>query len=286
MHYSQIRKAADYIRKKADHIPDTGIILGTGLQAVKEEIQIDVSIEYNKIPGFPVPTVVSHESSVIIGKLKGKSVLILTGRVHYYEGWMMQEVAFAVAVLGYLKIKKLIISNITGSVNPMHKLGDLVMIKDHINLQSSNPLRPVRTPMEGFYRSLGKYDSRLGPRFPSMINAYDADWRKQIINIADHLGISLHEGVYTAMDGPSLETPAEYRMIHLLGGDVVGMSTVPEVIVARQKGIKVCVLSIVSNVCYPIEDIKEDTIDTILANVEIGVPSLKKLIYAILQASS
>ena len=198
----------------------------------------------------------------------------------------MEEVTFGVSVLSYLKVKELVITNIAGSVNPDYEVGDVVLIKDHVNLQSINPLRPQRGLTDGVPRPVQKHDNRLGPRFPSMLNAYDPILRKLTQQLAKTNNIKIHEGVYVAMDGPSLETPAEYKMIKILGGDVVGMSTVPEVIVARQKAIKTLVLSIVSNQCSPIESLKEDSIETILNNVEIGVPNLKKMISALMQVKS
>lgn len=284
--YKKVQQAAVKIKKQVKNLPDMGMVLGTGLQGLIDEVQVDVEIPYADIPHFPVPSVVTHGASMIFGTMNGKSVVVLSGRFHYYEGYLMEEVTFGVRVLGYLGVRELLITNITGSVNPEYQLGDIVMIKDHINLQSANPLRIERPNFEGRLYSVQKHDDRLGPRFPSMVNAYDPALRKNTKQLAKENNITLREGVYTAMDGPSLETPAEYRMINIIGGDVVGMSTVPEVVVARQLDLKVQVLSIVSNTCYPIDEIQKDDIDTILKNVEIGVPNLKKLIYAILQSKS
>ena len=287
MLYKKIQEAGYLIKKKVTNIPTLGVILGTGLKDLIDEMEVEVEIAYADIPHFPIPSVVTHGASMIFGKLNGKSVVVLSGRFHYYEGYTMEEVTFGISVLSYLKVKELIITNITGSVNPIYKVGDIVMIKDHINLQSQNPLRPGRTAAaNGFLHPVQKHDDRLGPRFPSMLNAYDPNLRKLTNQLAKENTITIHEGVYAAMDGPSLETPAEYKMINVLGGDVVGMSTVPEVIVARQKALKTLVLSIVSNQCYPVENLKEDTIETILNNVALGVPNLKKLILAIMKIKS
>lgn len=282
--YKKIQDASYSIKKKVKEIPALGMILGTGLGGLVDEIQVDVEIPYSKIAHFPVPSVVSHGDKMIFGKLNGQSVVILTGRLHYYEGYSMEEVTFGVSILAHLGIKQLLITNITGSVNPSYKVGEIVLIKDHINLQSANPLRPQTTWFHGIQERRLKHDDRLGPRYPSMINAYDSNLRTLTKNLAKENNIPIHEGVYVAMNGPSLETPAEYNMIKILGGDIVGMSTVPEVIVASQKALKTVVLSIVSNQCYPVDQLQEDSIDTILKNVEKGVPSLKKLIYAILQS--
>ena len=286
MLYKKIQDAANLIKKKVKSIPSFGVILGTGLKGLIDEMEVEVEVPYSDIPHFPIPSVVTHGASMIFGKMNGKSVVVLSGRFHYYEGYTMEEVTFGIRVLSYLKVKQLVITNITGSVNPNYKVGEIVMIRDHINLQSQNPLRPQRGSTEGETRPVQKHDERLGLRFPSMLNAYDPILRKLTQQLANEIDVRIHEGVYTAMDGPSLETPSEYRMINILGGDVVGMSTVPEVIVARQQSIRTLVLSIVSNQCFPIESLKEDSIETILNNVEIGVPNLKKLIYALMQVQS
>jgi len=286
MLYQKIQEAASHIQLKVKNMPTIGLILGTGLKGLIDDMEISVEIPYADIPHFPIPSVVTHGASMIFGKMNGKYVVVLSGRFHYYEGYTMEEVTFGISVLSYLKIKELVITNITGSVNPDYKVGDIVMIKDHINLQSANPLRPQRRGQDGLLTTVQKHDDRLGPRFPAMLNAYDSNLRKLTRQLADANKIKIHEGIYTAMDGPSLETPAEYRMINILGGDVVGMSTIPEVIVARQKALNIVVLSIISNSCFPVENLKEDSIETMLANVKIGVPRLKKLIYALLLIKS
>jgi len=286
MLYTKIQKASYEIKKKVKQIPSVGMVLGTGLKGLLDEMEVDTEIPYSDIPYFPIPSVVTHGSKMIFGKMNGKSVVALSGRFHYYEGYTMEEVTFGVHVLAHLGVKELIITNITGSVNPSYKVGDVILIKDHINLQSANPLRPERPLHNGIPIPVTKHDDRLGPRFPSMLNAYDPNLRTLAKRLAAQNEIKIHEGVYTAMDGPSLETPAEYKMIKILGGDVIGMSTVPEVIVARQKELKTLVLSIVSNQCYPIEKLKEDTIETILKNVDKGVPNLKNLIYSIMEVKS
>ncbi len=286
MLFDKIQNAADQIRKQVKEIPSNGVILGTGLRGLVDEMEIEAEIPYASIPDFPIPSVVTHGSSMIFGQMNGVYVVVLTGRFHYYEGYTMEEVTFGVSVLACLGVTDLIMTNITGSVNSDYSVGDIVMIRDHINLQSANPLRPQRKTIDGKFIPIDKYDNRLGPRFPSMIDAYNPQLRALTLQVADQHDIMIHEGVYTAMDGPSLETPAEYRMINLLGGDVVGMSTVAEVIVARQRSVDVLVLSIVSNQCYPIENLKGDTIETILSNVEKGAEALKKLIYSVLKAKS
>lgn len=262
--YDKVQVAAAFLKPYVDG-SKAALVLGTGMQSVLDDLEVHHRIAYADIPHFVQPTVVSHGSEVLVGRLRGQQIVALTGRFHYYEGYTMQEVTFSTRVIAALGMDRIIMTNITGSVHPAISIGDIVAIKDHINLQSANPLRGLR-------------DDRLGPRFPSMLNAYDPAWIRQTISIAETHQIKVHQGVYCAMDGPSLETPAEYQMIRQLGGDVVGMSTVPEVIVAKQCGLKTLVLSIVSNICTPDHLTKEDDIDQILANVKIGAPGLSSII--------
>lgn len=251
MLFEQIQKATSYIQSTIDFSPDYGIILGTGLGQLTEEIEVVHEIPYSEIPHFPISTVQSHKSKLIFGKLAEKNVIAMAGRFHFYEGYTMKQVTFPVRVLKFLGIKKLIISNVSGSTNANINAGDIVFIKDHINLQPENPLR-------------GENDERLGPRFPDMLKTYDRTLNIKALEIAKENGIIAHEGVYIALQGPNLETPAEYNFLNRIGGDLVGMSTVPEVIVARHMGLPVFVLSVVSNKCFPIEEITETTVEEVI----------------------
>ncbi|MBI4721512.1 MAG: purine-nucleoside phosphorylase [Candidatus Stahlbacteria bacterium] len=233
-----IEEAVKSIRGKTSFEPKIGIILGTGLGQLVKSIDEEISIPYKEIPHFAESTVESHTGKLIFGKLSGKSVVAMQGRFHYYEGYSMQEVTFPVRVMKSLGCDLLIVSNACGGVNPLFNHGDVMLICDHINLLPDNPLR-------------GKNDDSLGPRFPDMYNAYD----KEIIELAERValqhGIGVKKGVYVAMSGPCFETFAEYRMVRNIGGDVVGMSTIPEVIVARHSGMKVLGISIVTDLCFP-----------------------------------
>lgn len=213
--------------------PTTAIILGTGLGQLASEIDVTLSIPYNEIPNFPVSTVEGHDGRLIFGKLGGKDILAMKGRFHYYEGYSMQEVTFPIRVMYELGIKTLFVSNAAGGANKDFRIGDLMIITDHINFFPEHPLRGKNMP--------------TGPRFPDMHEAYDHELIALADGIAEEEGIRLVHGVYFGVQGPSYETPAEYRAYHALGGDAVGMSTVPEVIVARHCGIRVFGMSVITN---------------------------------------
>ncbi len=251
MLHEQIQETVQYIRNITTFEPQFGIILGTGLGNLVDEIEAVAIIAYKDIPHFSVSTVQTHKGKLIVGYLEGRKVVVMAGRFHYYEGYSMKQVTFPVRVLKFLGIKRLFISNISGSTNPHIFPGDLVFIKDHINLQPENPLR-------------GANDERLGPRFPEMLQVYDRILNQKALEIANENGIRAHEGVYVALQGPNLETPAEYQFLHRIGGDVVGMSTVPEVIVAKHIDLPIFVVSVVSNKCYPTETIKSVSLEEIL----------------------
>ena len=265
MLYDQIQEAVQYIRNKADLKPQFGIVLGTGLGNLTDEIETVAEIPYTDIPYFPVSTVQSHKGKLVFGYLSGKPIIAMAGRFHYYEGYSMQQVTFPIRVLKFLEIHRLIISNVSGSTNAEMQAGDLVFIKDHINLQPENPLR-------------GTNDERLGPRFPDMLQTYDRSLNAIALGIAKENNIRAHEGVYVALPGPNLETPAEYNFLHRIGGDLVGMSTVPEVLVARHMDLPVFVLSIVSNQCYPIEIIKETTLEDVIALAKEAEPKMRFIV--------
>lgn len=234
----KIKATANFIKERIQASPEIGIILGTGLGGLAREIEIIESIPYNEIPDFPVSTVDGHAGRLIYGKLGNREVLAMQGRFHFYEGYDMKEVTFPVRVLKYVGITHLFVSNASGGLNPNWKVGEIVIINDHINHFPEHPLR-------------GKNNNELGPRFPDMSKCYD----KRLINkaklIALEHNINVKEGVYVGVPGPTFETPAEYKMFRILGGDMVGMSTVPEVIVAVHMGVKVFGISIVTDSGVP-----------------------------------
>ena len=230
----KIQETAAYIRKKVSSLPDTAIILGTGLGALVDHITDKQFIPYKEIPNFPVSTVEGHSGNLIFGKLGNKAVMAMQGRFHYYEGYDMKEVTFPVRVMKELGISTLFVSNAAGGMNKEFKVGDIMIITDHINLFPENPLR-------------GKNDNRLGPRFPAMTQAYDHRLIKTADEIAAEKGIRVMHGVYVGVTGPTFETPAEYEAYRILGGDAVGMSTVPEVIVANHTGIRVFGVSVITD---------------------------------------
>lgn len=231
---TRIKEAKDYIKNNFSEEIDVAIILGTGLGSIVNDIEDKLIIPYKNIPHFPVSTVVGHAGELIIGKLMGKNVLALNGRFHYYEGYQMEEVTFAVRVFKALGINNLIVSNAAGGMNPTFEPGDLMIISDHINMIGTSPL-------------IGKNYDELGPRFPDMSEAYNRQLREKAINIANKLEIKVQQGVYIAVSGPTYETPAELKMLRLLGADAVGMSTVPEVIIANHMGMKVLGISCITD---------------------------------------
>ena len=233
----KIQEAVEFIRSRTQITPKIGIIFGSGISALGE-ISEKVEIPYEEIPHFPVSTVKGHPGRLILGRIKGKPVAIMAGRFHYYEGYSMQEITFPIRVMKFLGAELLIVTNAAGAVNPKFRQGDIMLILDHINLLPDNPLR-------------GPNDESLGPRFPSMHEPYDRKLAQLAEEIASHVGISLQRGVYVAIAGPTLETPAEYRMARILGGDADGMSTVPEVIVAKHMGMRVLGFSVITNVADP-----------------------------------
>lgn len=232
--FKEAQTAANYIKNQGVKDVAVGLILGSGLGELADEIENPITIPYSEIPSFPISTVEGHAGQLVYGKLGGKNVLVLQGRFHYYEGYDMRTVTFPVRVMSNLGAQSLIVTNAAGGVNTSFTPGDLMMITDHINLFGTNPL-------------IGKNDETTGPRFPDLSQAYDAEYQNIIREAAEELDIALKEGVYTGMTGPTYETPAEVRMVRTLGGDAVGMSTVPEVIVARHEGMRVAGISCITN---------------------------------------
>ncbi len=257
--YDKIQEAAAFIRERSDLPVRTGLILGTGLDAVRTYVREAVTIPYAEIPHFRHSTVSGHTGSLILGYLDAAPVALMAGRLHYYEGYSMQEVTFPVRVLKALGVEQVFITNAAGATNPDFSAGDLVVLRDHINLHPENPLR-------------GPHDPRLGDRFPDVSAAYDPELRQAALAYASTQAYRMHEGVYTGLQGPNLETPAEYGFIHHIGGDLVGMSTVPEVLVARHAGLKVFALSVISNVCWPPDRIRETSLDDVLRVVSENTP--------------
>lgn len=234
----KIKSTADYLKRKIDDSPEFGIILGTGLGGLVSEIEIKHDFPYETIPDFPVSTVDGHHGRLIFGNLAGKRVVAMQGRFHLYEGYSMNHVVYPVRVMKYLGIKRLFLSNASGGVNPDFEIGDIMIQTDHINLFPTNPL-------------MGQNEKELGPRFPDMSEPYDYDMIAKAKEIAAKNNIKVQEGTYLGMSGPCLETPAEYRMVRILGADAVGMSTVPEVIAARHMGIPCFAISIITDLGVP-----------------------------------
>lgn len=248
----EIEEASDFITKKGVKKTEIAIILGTGLGRLLDEIEIETSIPYTEIPHFPEAAVSFHNGSLISGRLAGKKVLVMHGRFHYYEGYSLQQITFPVRVMKSLGIKTLLVSNACGAVNIDFKPASLMIIDDHINMLPGNPL-------------IGKNESKLGPRFVDMSEPYDRLLIEKMQDIARKNNIPINKGVYVAWTGPSLETRAEYRFIKTIGADVVGMSTVPEVIVARHMGMKVAAISVITDSCDP-DNLQPLDMDDILNN--------------------
>lgn len=264
LNYEAIQEAAAYLLDKTELRPRIGVILGTGLGGFAEALELEQAMDYGDIPHFPTSTVQSHRGQLLFGTLQGVPVVVMAGRFHYYEGYSMQQVVFPVRVLKLLGVDMLLISNAAGGVHADYQAGDLVVVRDHINMLPENPLR-------------GSNDERLGPRFPDMLHTYDVELRRLALGSARAHGFRAHEGVYLALQGPNLETPAEYEMVHRMGGTLVGMSTVPEVLAARHAGMRVLVVSLVSNKCYPLEAIRETSVDDVIAVAEAAKPRLRQL---------
>ena len=245
----KINRSAQFILKETSSVPEVGIILGTGLGGLVREIEITHILEYQDIPNFPISTVEGHRGKLIFGNLSGKKVIAMQGRFHFYEGYNMQEVTFPVRVMRRLGIKTLIVSNASGGVNPDFEIGDLMIINDHINL-IPNPL-------------IGKNNPEFGPRFPDMSNAYDKKLIEKAEAIAKKNKIKVQKGVYTAVTGPTLETPSEYKYFRIIGSDAVGMSTVPEIIVAHQMEITCFAISIITDLGVPGKIVKVTQTDVL-----------------------
>jgi purine-nucleoside phosphorylase len=266
---TSINEAVAFIRTKTKETPKIGIILGTGLGGLAKAVKREVEIPYDQIPHFPVSTVESHAGKLLFGTVGGKKVVAMEGRFHLYEGYTLQQVTFPVRVMKALGIDTLVVSNAAGGLNPQFSKGDIVLMTDHINFQGDNPL-------------IGKNYDDLGPRFPDMFNAYDSELRALATQVAVEEKIAIQKGVYVGVSGPTLETAAEYRMMRVLGADLVGMSTVPEVIVARHQGTKVLGFSVVTDMGLP-DAMEACSHQKIVAVAEISGPILSRLIEKIVE---
>jgi purine-nucleoside phosphorylase len=262
--WEQVQETVSYIKNKTNFIPEYGVILGSGLGSFAEDLQIEYTLPYDAIPNFPVSTVQGHKGALVFGTIGDKRVVAMQGRFHFYEGYSMKEVTFPVRVMKYLGITKLIVSNASGGVNSKYKVGSIVLIKDHINMAPEHPLR-------------GKNDERFGPRFVNMSEPYSKKMIAKAKEIALDLNIEIHDGIYLGLQGPTFETLAEYRMVKILGADCVGMSTVPEVIVARHMGLETFGISVITDMGDE-ESITTISHDEVLEAANRAEPDVRQLI--------
>lgn len=267
--YDHVQEATCAVRGRWDKPAQVGIILGTGLGALAREIAAEATISYAEVPHFPASTVESHAGQLVCGTLAGKAVVAMEGRFHLYEGYTPAQVTFPIRVLKELGCTTLVVSNAAGGMNPLHDVGDLIVIEDHINLMGINPL-------------IGPNDDRLGVRFPDMIEPYDRGLQDLALGAARESNVVAHRGVYVAVTGPNLETRAEYRYLRAIGADVVGMSTVPEVIVAVHAGLKVLGFSIITDRCLP-DALKPAKIEEILAVAREAEGKLRTVVTKVIE---
>jgi len=265
----QINAARDYVKSRYQDNISLALVLGTGLAGFEDKLKDSIEISYADIPDYPRSTAPSHAGKLIIGKLGVIHVICFSGRLHWYEGYSMKSVTFPIRLVGALGIPKLIVTNASGGINETFNQGDFVFIKDHINLFPDNPLR-------------GENHEPWGSRFPDMSRAYDEDGLNTARHVCDRLDLEYKTGVYCGFPGPNLETPAEYSYLHHIGGDMVGMSTVPEVLVARHMGIAVMGISLVTNACYPPERIVETTVEDVIAMAASRQPVFMELVEEII----
>lgn len=266
--YDQIQSAVEFIRAKWDQQPHAGIILGTGLGPLVEQIEVEASYDYESIPHFPKSTATSHRGRLVCGNLCGLPVMAMEGRFHMYEGYPLKQITLPVRVMKAMGAELLVASNAAGGMNPYFRNGDIVVIEDHINLMGDNPL-------------IGINDDRLGPRFPDMCEPYDLKLVDCALEIARREDIVAHKGVFVAVAGPNLETRAEYRFLRAIGADVVGMSTVPEVIVAVHAGLRVIGFSVITDMCLP-DALEPANVDKIIATATAAEPKLRALVTGVL----
>lgn len=264
----RIKKIADFLKQKKVGNPKVAIVLGSGLGGLVEQLTIHLKIPYREIPDFPISTVKGHESNWIYGQLNGVDVIVLSGRFHYYEGYSMQEVTLPMQIFKELGVEKVILSNAAGGMNPTFKVGEVMVIRDHINLFGTNPL-------------LGPNNDDIGPRFPDMSEAYSKKMIKLAFEIAKKHHLHLQEGVYMGVTGPCYETPAEYKMFYIMGADAVGMSTVPETIIARYRGMEVFALSVITDLGI-VGQTEKISHDEVLQAAKVAEPTMLKLVYEML----
>jgi len=267
--FDRIQQAAAVVRGRSTLRPSVALILGTGLGGLAREIETEAVVPYEEIPGFPLSTVETHAGRLLLGRLRGTPVVAMQGRFHRYEGYSLQQVTFPVRVMAALGAGTLVVTNVSGGMHPLWAPGELVLLSDHINLLGDNPL-------------IGPNDDRLGPRFPDMSEPYDRELRTRARALALAQGVTLREGVYVSVPGPNLETAAEYRMLRTLGADIVGMSTVPEVIVAIHQRMRVLGLSIITDQCLP-DALQPARIEEILAVAGAAEPRLTGLVAAVVE---
>ena len=267
--YDQVLDACQFIRSQWNRDPHAGIILGTGLGTLVEEIEVEAAIDYQLIPHFPKSTAISHRGRLVCGNLCGLPVMAMEGRFHMYEGYSLTKITLPVRVMKHMGAQMLIVSNAAGGMNPYYRLGDIVVIEDHINLMGDNPL-------------IGINDDRLGPRFPDMCEPYEQHLVDKALEIARQNNFAAHKGVFVAVAGPNLETRAEYRFLRAIGADVVGMSTVPEVIVAVHSGLRVVGFSVVTDLCLP-DALEPADVPKIIATANAAEPKLRTLVMGILE---
>ena len=266
-----IYSTTEYIKKRiGEFVPEVGIILGTGLGGLVQEIEVQHKLMYSNIPNFPISTVEFHSGKLIFGLLEGKKVVAMQGRLHHYEGYDMKQITFPVRVMKMLGIKQLFVSNASGALNPDIKTGDLMIIEDHINLQHDNPLR-------------GRNYDDLGPRFPDMSEPYSKELVARAVDIAKANNINAHKGVYVSVAGPNLETKAEYRFLRIIGGDAVGMSTVPEVIVAKHMGLPVFAISVITDEGYH-EHLEPTSLEQIIKVAQEAEPKMTLILKELLSS--
>jgi purine-nucleoside phosphorylase len=266
--HDQIQEAVAVIRREWKAMPRAGIILGTGLGGLVDNIEVEAAIDYEQIPNFPRSTALTHRGRLVCGQLHGLAVVAMEGRIHHYEGYPLKQITLPVRVMRALGAELLVVSNAVGGLNPYFDLGHIMVIEDHINLMGDNPL-------------IGINDDRLGPRFPDMSQPYDRELIDVALEIARRENFPAHEGVFVAVTGPNLETRAEYRFLRLIGADAVGMSTVPEVLVARHCALHVVGFSVVTDMCLP-DALEEANIDRIIATANAAEPHLLKLVMGVL----
>jgi purine-nucleoside phosphorylase len=262
--WEQVQETVNYINSKFDFTPEYGVILGSGLGSFTDDLEIEFTLPYHEIPNFPTSTVAGHKGALVFGTIGTKKVVAMQGRFHYYEGYSMQEVTFPVRVMKYLGISKLIVSNASGGVNPSYKVGSIVIIKDHVNMMPEHPLR-------------GKNEERFGPRFVNMSEPYSLKMISKAKEIAKESNIEVFDGVYLGLQGPTFETLHEYKMVKVLGADCVGMSTVPEVIVARHMDLETFGISVITDIGSE-EFLESISHEEVLKAANAAEPHVRKLI--------